>query len=854
MTSGLSRIVGRIMWLSLSAVCAAVLSLAGAYLYLDPQVPDAATYRQVRLETPLRVYTADRQLIAEFGERRLIPVTLDEIPQLFVQAVLDTEDKRFYEHSGVDVITLGTAALELIKNRGGITRGGSTITMQLPRNLGTFSLDQVFIRKFKEILLALKIERELSKGEIIELYINAVPFGKRAYGAQAAAYTYYGKPLDELNLAQLAMLAGIPQAPTAGNPINDPERAVRRRNVVLSRMLEQNSISREEYQVAVAAPVSARLYERGLDIAAPYPAEWARQQLIRSIPDLYTGGYEVITTLQAEPQQAARDALRKGLLSYDRRHGYRGPEAQVEGTTREDFLAALAETRSYRELEPAVVTSVNDSTALALLPSGDEVALDMGSLAWARPYLTVNSRGPAPTRPADVVAVGDLIRLRREAIADTGAPPVTADSAAGEQAAAATHRWILSQVPAIDGALVSLDPRTGAVLALVGGYDFAISQYNHALQAARQPGSAFKPFVYAAALERGITAASIYMDAPLVFADQNLETEYRPDNDDSRYNGPTRLREALYRSINLVTMRVLLDIGATNMVNFSTRFGFDTNLFPRNTQLAVGGGTMAVTPMQMAVAYATFANGGYLIEPYLVDEVFDIDGNRIFKAEHPVACTTCAGEPERALGAPADGDGIPAVEPASLEELLAGAPNGSRAPGSAAGSGPHQAERVLDERVAYVMHSMLQDVIRRGTARRARILERTDLAGKTGTTNDAADTWFTGYNPDVVTAVWVGFPDYQPLGSNEYGSNTPLPIWIDYMQVALAGRPNNQPGQPAGVVTMRIDPATGEATGAGNPNAVFEYFLAEHAPRLARNPGLDQRQRHSEEVRPTDIF
>ncbi|MFU8815118.1 MAG: transglycosylase domain-containing protein, partial [Pseudomonadales bacterium] len=383
MTPGLSRIVGRIMWLSLSAVCAAVLSLAGAYLYLDPQIPDAATYRQVRLETPLRVYTADRQLIAEFGERRLIPVTLDEIPRLFVQAVLDTEDKRFYEHSGVDVITLGNAALELIKNRGGITRGGSTITMQLPRNLGTFSLDQVFIRKFKEILLALKIERELTKDEIIELYINAVPFGKRAYGAQAAAYTYYGKPLDELNLAQLAMLAGIPQAPTAGNPLNDPERALRRRNVVLSRMLEQNSISREQYEMAVAAPVSARLYERGLDIAAPYPAEWVRQQLIGSLPDLYTGGYEVITTLQAEPQRAARDAVRKGLLSYDRRHGYRGPEAKVEGTTREDFLAALAETRSLRELEPAVVTSVDETSARALLGSGEEAVLDMDSLSWA---------------------------------------------------------------------------------------------------------------------------------------------------------------------------------------------------------------------------------------------------------------------------------------------------------------------------------------------------------------------------------------------------------------------------------------------------------------------------------------
>jgi penicillin-binding protein 1A len=844
MTPGASRIVRRIMWLTVSAVCAAVLSLAAAYLYLDPQIPDAATYRQVRLETPLRVFTADRQLIAEFGERRLIPVTLDQVPDLFVRAVLDTEDKRFYEHSGVDLITLGTAAMELVKNRGEITRGGSTITMQLPRNLGTFSLDQVFIRKFKEILLALKIERELTKDEILELYINAVPFGKRAYGAQAAAFTYYGKPLDELNLAQLAMLAGIPQAPTAGNPINNPERAVRRRNVVLSRMLEQKSVSREEYDLAIAAPVSARLYERGLDVAAPYPAEWVRQQLITRLPDLYTGGYEVITTLQSDMQRAARSALRSGLSSYDRRHGYRGPEAQIEGRTKEAYVDALAQTRSFLELEPAVVTQIDDTTARALLADGSEIVLDMSSLSWARRYLTVDSRGAAPSRPADVVAVGDLIRVRKElADADAdGEPP--------------RERWILTQIPAIDGALVSLDPQTGAVLALVGGFDFAISQYNHALQAARQPGSGFKPFVYAAAMDRGLSPASIFMDAPLVFADRNLESDYRPDNDDRRYNGPTRLREALYRSINLVSMRVLLDIGASNVVNYVQRFGFDTSTFPRNTQLAVGGGTMAVTPMQMAVAYATFANGGFLVEPHVVDEVFDIAGNRIFKADHPVACSNCAVRPpEPALAASTRGEDD---EPSSLEELFAPAPT-SPAPvaatnGASSDALPRLAERVLDERVAYIMHSMLQDVVKRGTARRALALDRTDLAGKTGTTNDAADTWFNGYSPDVVTTVWVGFPSHQPLGAREYASTTPLPIWIDYMKVALAGRPNRTPPQPAGLVTVRINPATGEAALPGDPNAVFEFFLAEHAPRPPRNPGTGQRRPDGGELKPIEIF
>jgi penicillin-binding protein 1A len=840
------------MWLALSAVCAAVLSLAAAFLYLDPQIPEAATYRQVKLETPLRVYTAERELMAEFGERRLIPITLDQVPQQFVSAVLDTEDKRFYEHSGVDLITLTTAAVELLANRGEITRGGSTITMQLPRNLGTFSLDQLFIRKFKEILLALKIERELTKDEILELYINAVPFGKRAYGAQAAAYTYYGRPLAELELAELAMLAGIPQAPTAGNPVNDPNRAINRRNLVLSRMLEQRSITREQFDQAVAAPNTARLHERELDVPAPYPAEWVRSQLLARLPDLYTGGYEVVTTLQAELQRAAHTAVRRGLFSYDRRHGYRGPEANHAGADHQTMIDILAATPVYRELQPAIVLEVGDDAALALLWNGSEVSLDTEALAWARPYLTVDSRGPAPSRPADVLAVGDLIRVRDEILPqEDGVDPDQAPR----------RRWLLTQVPEIQGSLVSLDNRTGAVRAMVGGLDFALNQYNHAMQAARQPGSGFKPFVYAAALDRGITPSSIFMDAPLVFEDRNLESAYRPENDDGRYRGPTRLREALYRSINLVSIRVLLEVGAANVIDFSKRFGFDTGTFPRDTQLAVGGGTMAITPLQMAVAYATFANGGYRLEPHIIDEVVDLQGNRVLKANHPVVCEDCATPPDT----PAVAD--LSAEPATLDDLLASldddatdAPPGAPMPPAGADAGQEQpiiaAERVLDERVAYIMHSMLQDVVRRGTAVRARALERTDLAGKTGTTNDAADTWFTGYNADLTTSVWVGFPSHQPLGAREYASTTPLPIWIEFMEVALADHPQRALPQPAGVVTVRIDPASGETAAAGDPDAIFEYFLAEHTPPPARSAGRgsDAGGARGDEVAPIDIF
>ena len=846
MTPRSRRVTFRIMWLALAGVCATVLSLAGMYLYLDPQIPKAESYRHVRLETPLRVYTADSKLIAEFGERRLIPITLAEVPPAFISALLDTEDKRFYEHSGVDFVTLATAAFDLMRNMGEITRGGSTITMQLPRNLGTFSRDQVFIRKFKEILLALKMERELSKDEILELYINAVPFGKRAYGAQAAAYTYYGKALAELNLAQLAMLAGIPQAPTAGNPLNGPERSVNRRNLVLRRMLEQRSITQAEFDEAAAAPITARLHARSLDVPAPYAAEWVRQQLISRFPDLYSGGYEVFTTLQGELQAAADTALRKGLLSYDRRHGYRGPEMRLEATDQEPLDAdrirqTLAEMPVFGTLEPAVVKQVDENQALAQLAGGREVALNLEAVRWAREFIDVDTRGAPIRQVSDVLAVGDLVRveyLGKVAVEPTEEPPAAAEVVDDE---ALVDAWRLAQLPEIQGAVVSLDPRTGAVLALSGGFDFGMNQYNHAIQAARQPGSGFKPFVYSAALEKGVTPASIFMDAPLVFEDKLLESEYRPDNDNNQYNGPTRLRVALYRSINLVSMRVLLEVGAGNVITHASRFGFDTSSFPRNTQLAVGGGTMAITPLQMANAYAVIANGGWQIQPNIVERVIDIAGTEVFRARHPVVCADCgADEPSTA--------NLSDAEPSSLEDLLAENTEESET------DPPIQpAPRAIDARNAWIMNNMLQDVITRGTGRRAAVeLQRKDIAGKTGTTNDAADTWFNGYNPDVATTVWVGFPNHQPLGSREYGSNTPLPIWIDYMRVALAGHPETTLPQPPGIVTRKINPSTGGLAGTREADAVFEYFLQEHLPRTTL--AEQQIERNEDEVKAVDIF
>jgi penicillin-binding protein 1A len=839
MTQGSGRIMARIMWLSIAGLCAAVLTLAGVYLYLDPQVPQAESYRHVKLETPLRVYTADLQLIAEFGERRLIPVTLDEVPPQFVKALLDTEDKRFYQHSGVDYISLLNDTFELLLARE-IRSGASTITMQLARNI-SFSLEQTFIRKFKEMLLALKIERELSKDEILELYINVVPFGKRAYGAQAAALTYYGMRLEGLNLAQLAMLAGIPQAPTAGNPINGPERALRRRNLVLDRMLDQESITQEEYEAAANAPITAKLHGRDLDVAAPFPAEWVRSELINRYSDLYTGGYEVYTTIVSDLQRAATKAVRRGLQAYDRRHGYRGPERnllserqyeqdpeQAPSTPAEDeqeqlaqlYEPALRSTPALGGLEPAVVLAMDEATAQLMLDGKQQISLPMEAMTWARRYLSVNSKGRAPEQPSDVLAVGDLVRVR-----------------------STEEGWQLAQLPEIQGALVSLNPLTGAVIAMEGGFDFAMNQYNHAMQAARQPGSGFKPFVYSAALANGVTPASVYMDAPLVFDDQNLETQYRPDNDNNRYNGPTRLREALYRSINLVSIRVLLDISAPTVLDYVGNFGFDTSNFPRNTQLAIGGGTMAITPLDLVTAYAVFANGGRQVQPNIIQRVVDINGVTVFAPRYPVVCDECEltvaatasnAPPESTDAKAAD---LELVEEANVitEEPVIPAP------------------QVIDRRNAYIMHSMLRDVIRRGTGVSAKKMERGDLAGKTGTTNDAADTWFNGYTPDVATTVWVGFPNHQPLGRREYGSNNPLPIWIEYMGQALADKPENIPTQPAGVVTMKIDPKTGHLAASGQTDAVFEFFLNEHVPERQRAPIVNE-EPNATDINPVDIF
>jgi len=837
-----------------AGLCAVVLTLAGTFLYLDPQMPSAASYRNVKLETPLRIYSDNGALLAEFGTRRVIPVNRDQIPSLLVSAVLDTEDKRFYSHNGIDLISLLNDVIELAITQK-ISSGASTITMQLAKNV-SFSLEQTFIRKFKEMLLALKIEQELSKDEILTLYLNVVPFGKRAYGVQAASFTYYGKPLDELNLPQLAMLAGIPQAPEAGNPINGPERALRRRNVVLGLMYSQDSISREAYEQAIIAPISARVHRRELDLDAPYLAEWVRQQLLdQYAEDLYTGGYEVFTTIDARLQKAAVESVRKGLIGYDRNHGYRGAEDHFEltdygysykvasnnGTVEETpevpeqenepeqeplkaLLSILASYPVRGGLQAALVTGVEEQSFSMLLANGEMHTMPWEGMSWARLYIDANNKSGSPGTASDVVRAGDLVRVYR--FGDT---------------------WRLTQLPEVQGALISLDPNNGKIKALVGGFDFKLNQFNHVLQATRQPGSGLKPFVYSAAIANGVTPSDIFMDAPLVFSDSNLESIYRPKNDGGRYNGPTRLREALYRSINLVSMRVLLKVGAGRVLKHLSKFGFDTSNFPRNTQLAIGGGTIEVTPMQMALAYTVLANQGFRVEANIISEIKRLSDGVIYQANYPVVCDPCEEQDEQENAS----DFELQTEDSFLE--LANTENTDIT------QKPVQpllipAQSVVEKSNIFIVNSMLQDVIRRGTGRRAnRAFKRRDLSGKTGTTNEA-DTWFNGYNRNLVTTTWVGFSDGRPLGDGEYGSNRPLPIWIDYMLEALKDMPETSREQPENVVSLKVDPQTGERARPGQSNAIFEYFLKAHPPRANSGNHNIGNSGDDEQIVPDDIF
>jgi len=805
------------IWLFLSIGAGATMAITGVYLYLAPTLPDAETLKDVDLQTPLRVYTADGLLITEYGEKRRTPITYQEIPPQFIDALLASEDDGFFEHSGIDLKGLARAVFDLVTT-GRKKSGGSTITMQVAKNY-YLSSEKTFTRKFTEILLALKIEKALTKEEILELYVNKIYLGKRAYGIEAASQVYYGKSITELNLAELAMIAGLPQAPSAANPIRSPERAVSRRNYVLARMYNLGKISEAEFQQSIRQPATARYHGATSEISAPYVAEMIRLEMIRRYGNkAYTSGYSVYTTINAKRQQAANAALQKGLLKYDRDHGYRGAQATFsviplsvpEPPELEEWMAQADPTKDVdwpqtltgweeqlRELgdfgiiEPAVVMNAIEEGAW-VYSVGKIRWLPFEGMTWAAPYLSVNSVGEAPENALDVVSDGDLIWLE-----------------------ATSSGLKLAQVPEAEGALVSMNPHNGAIEALVGGFSNSDNQFNRATQAERQPGSAFKPFIYSAALDNGFTTASLINDAPVVFKDASLESTWRPENYSGKFYGPTRLRQALYRSQNLVSIRILKQMGPATAVRYIQDFGFNPARLNKDLSLALGAS--AVTPLDMATGYSAFANGGYKVSPFVMQSIISDTGEILYEANPALAM------------APPEED--------STGNFISEGVNDNNAPvenNSEQAENIEEptlfAERIMSPENHYLTVSMMRDVVRRGTGRKALALGRNDLAGKTGTTNDQKDAWFSGFNPDLVATVWIGFDQPTTLGRWASGGGTALPVWVDYMREALDGAPEEQFEQPEGIVTVRIDPDSGLLASPGQKDAIFEYFKTGSAP------------------------
>lgn len=760
---------------------------AGVYFFIVPNLPPIESLKDIRFQVPLRVYTRDLKLMAEFGEKRRIPLQYEEVPELMVQAVLASEDDRFFEHPGVDYQGLLRAAYYLLRT-GEKGQGGSTITMQVARNF-FLSFEKTYLRKLNEIMLALKIERELSKEEILTLYLNKIYLGNHAYGVGSAAQVYYGLPISELNLPQLAMIAGLPKAPSKHNPIADPARALTRRNYVLGRMHELSYIGEMEYRLALATPDDASLHGLKQETSAPYVAEMVRAEMVsRYGENAYTEGFNVVASIDSVLQEEANRAHRNALLSYDQRHGYRGPLARHildDESGEQQWNELLEEFGEINGLVSALVLSVAGRSAVVYQPRFGVLRIDWPGLAWAAPREEDGRVGKAPEHAAEILGRGDVVYILGQG---------------GGQ-------WKLVQVPEVEGALVSLDTHDGAIRSLVGGLNFNSSKFNRVTQAERQPGSNFKPFIYSAGLEKGFTLASLINDAPVVFEDKGLEAAWRPENYSGKVFGPTRLREALINSRNLVSIRLLQATGISFAIKYVSRFGFDARRLPRDLSLALGSATL--TPLEIAAGYAVFANGGFRVKPYFIDRIETANGDIIMRAEPPTVCAFCEQLEEEAGGDQKSFVGPPRRE-ATPPVLIA--------------------PRVVEPRNVFLMHSIMRDVIRRGTGRRARVLGRNDLAGKTGTTNDQRDAWFSGFNPDVVTTVWVGFDEPQSLGEHETGGRAALPMWIDYMRGALQGLPQHLPERPAGLATVRIDPRTGLLAGANYPKAIFETFRVENVP------------------------
>jgi penicillin-binding protein 1A len=774
------------------------------YLIVSKDFPDVETLRDIQLQVPLRVYTSDGKLISVFGEKRRIPVEIEEMPLYLKNAFIAGEDARFRIHPGVDYQGISRAVWTLVTT-GEKSVGGSTITQQLARNF-FLTLEKTFTRKIKEIFLALKIERELSKDEILELYLNKILLGHRAYGVGAAADVYYGKSVSELSLAQCAMLAALPKAPSRINPITSPERAMNRRDYVLGRMLELDFINEVEYQQAISERNTAFYHGATTEVSAPYLAEMVRKEMLARFGEsAYTGGYEVYTTINSSFQTTANQAIVDGLEEYDHRHGYRGAEAHFEleeSTTTEARDEILRPYKPIAGLVPGLVIEVDEEVALIYQVDGQTIALTLEDMLWARKFISRERVGFEPKSVGDVLQTGDIIRTR---LRDGG-------------------QRELAQLPEPEALLISLSPLDGSIKALVGGYDYARSKFNRVIQSRRQPGSGFKPFIYSAALAKGKTTASIVNDAPIVFSDAELERDWKPQNYSEKFFGPTRLREAMVNSRNLVSIRLLREIGIPYATGHISSFGFDPAELPGNLSMALGSASLV--PISIVRGYAAFANGGFLIDPYFIERIVDARGIVRFATSPKVVCKECRFDQETEIEQIEPVEKVePSFRPLQLEteeNLQVIEQEASEEYNMV--SIPTPAPRVISEQNAFLIRSMMMDVVKRGTGKKAMELGRNDLAGKTGTTNEQRDAWFSGYNDEIVTSVWVGFDSHEPLGRNEVGGKAALPIWIDYMRVALQDVPDRAPETPEGIIQARIDPQTGLLARIESRDAIMEVF------------------------------
>lgn len=805
------KFIKRLLIFSLICIILGVTTIFGFYFYVKPDLPDVAELKDVRLQTPMQVFSEDGKLIAQFGEKRRIPLRLDEMPPELLEAVIATEDSRFYEHYGFDPIGITRAAVAVMAS-GSASQGASTITQQLARNF-FLSNEKKIMRKIKEIFIAIHIEQLLSKEEILELYLNKIYLGHRSYGVGAAAQTYFGKEVKDLTLSEIAMIAGLPKAPSTMNPLFSVERATHRRNVVLLRMLAENYITQQEYEQARSEPLISKFHGAEIELRAPYVAEIARAWMVERYGEetAYTSGMNIYTTVNTTLQQASNQAAIDNLLAYDMRHGYRGAEKALwkAGQSAWDTPTMTAHLRSeptYGDLLPSIVVKVEEKSAQVWVKNAGLKTIAWEDMNWARRFITDDRQGPLPSKASDILAVGEQVWIRRQhAIGD-------------EQ-----EHWTLSQVPNANTAFVAMDPENGAILALVGGFNFVHSNFNRATQSVRQVGSSIKPFIYSAALEKGLTLASLINDAPINQWDQSQGIAWRPKNSPPTYVGPTRLRIGLAQSKNVMAVRVLREVGLEETRHFLTRFGFELSQLPRSETIALGAGSL--TPVKMAQGYSVFANGGYYVEPFYISKVEDSFGHVEFLANPKVVChQDCQSSSDN---------------PFNEQDATV-----------------NYAPQVISEQNAFLVREMMYSNIWgggdwragtgwNGTGWRAQTLRRRDVGGKTGTTNDSKDAWYNGFGPGMVATAWVGFDDHsRNLGSTapnpntddditgaEAGAKTAQPGWVEFMRIALDGVPAQPKAMPPNIIRVRIDRDSGLLTNKLDASSMFEYFVQGTEPK-----------------------